>query len=260
MTPPEPAQPDDPAVDRLGLQETGRSTRPGHPDFQKPESINARHTGRPEPGDRADRHLTATPGTTRPTQAELATPETTRPTRAELAAAADRTIPDVLAPGLAVLFVGINPGLWSAATGWHFARPGNRFWPALHRGGFTPRLLHPSEQDELPALGLGITNMAARASARADELSSEELLDGAAILTDKVGRYQPRWVAVVGVTAYRIGFQRPKATFGPQPESLAGARLWVLPNPSGLNAHFTPVTLGLAFAELRVATGLPERR
>lgn len=183
-----------------------------------------------------------------------------RPTPAELAAAADRTIPDVLAPGLAVLFVGINPGLWSAATGWHFARPGNRFWPALHRGGFTPRLLHPSEQDELPALGLGITNMAARASARADELSTEELLDGAAILTDKVARYRPRWVAVVGVTAYRIGFQRPKAAFGPQPEALAGARLWVLPNPSGLNAHFTPLTLGLAFAELRAPAGLPDRR
>ncbi|MEH1169472.1 G/U mismatch-specific DNA glycosylase [Micromonospora sp. CPCC 205539] len=176
-----------------------------------------------------------------------------RPTRAELAAAADRTIPDVLAPGLAVLFVGINPGLWSAATGWHFARPGNRFWPALHLGGFTPRLLHPSEQDELPALGLGITNMAARASARADELSAAELLDGARILTDKVTRYQPRWVAVVGVTAYRIGFGRSKATFGPQPEPLAGARLWVLPNPSGLNAHFTSATLGAAFAGLHAA-------
>ncbi|SCF01562.1 G/U mismatch-specific uracil-DNA glycosylase [Micromonospora coriariae] len=183
-----------------------------------------------------------------------------RPTRAELAAAADRTIPDVLAPGLAVLFVGINPGLWSAATGWHFARPGNRFWPALHRGGFTPRLLHPSEQDELPSLGLGITNMAARASARADELTTEELLDGARLLTATVDRYRPRWVAVVGVTAYRIGFGRPKAAFGPQPESLAGARLWVLPNPSGLNAHFTPETLGAAFAELRLATGLPDRR
>ncbi len=185
--------------------------------------------------------MTPPAGPTRPAAPQ---PGTARPSRAELAAAADRTIPDVLAPGLAVLFVGINPGLWSAATGWHFARPGNRFWPALHRGGFTPRLLHPSEQDELPALGLGITNMAARASARADELTAEELLDGAAILTDKVARYRPRWVAVVGVTAYRIGFQRPKATFGPQPESLAGARLWVLPNPSGLNAHFTPVTPG----------------
>lgn len=102
--------------------------------------------------------------------------------------------------------------------------------------------------------------MAARASARADELTTEELLDGARLLTAAVARYRPRWVAVVGVTAYRIGFGRPKATFGPQPEPLAGARLWVLPNPSGLNAHFTPITLGAAFAELRVATGLPDRR
>ncbi|MGW4502713.1 G/U mismatch-specific DNA glycosylase [Micromonospora sp. NPDC004336] len=176
-----------------------------------------------------------------------------RPTREELAAAAQRTLPDVIAPGLDVLFVGINPGLWSAATGWHFARPGNRFWPALHRGGFTPRLLHPSEQHELPALGLGITNMVARASARADELTPVELVEGARILADKVARHRPRWVAVVGVTAYRIGFARPKAAFGPQPEPLAGARLWVLPNPSGLNAHFTPETLGAAFGELRAA-------
>ncbi|WP_431727470.1 G/U mismatch-specific DNA glycosylase [Verrucosispora sp. TAA-831] len=177
-----------------------------------------------------------------------------RPTREELAAAVDRLLPDVIVPGLDVLFVGINPGLWSAATGWHFARPGNRFWPALHRGGFTPRLLHPSEQDELPGLGLGITNVVARASARADELSAAELVDGARELTGKVAAYRPRWVAVVGVTAYRIGFARPKATFGLQPESLAGARLWVLPNPSGLNAHYTPQALGAAFAELREAT------
>ncbi|SCL69829.1 G/U mismatch-specific uracil-DNA glycosylase [Micromonospora citrea] len=176
-----------------------------------------------------------------------------RPTRDELAAAAERTIPDVIAPGLDVLFVGINPGLWSAATGWHFARPGNRFWPALHRGGFTPRLQHPSEQHELPGLGLGITNMVARASARADELTPAELVEGAQILAGKVARYRPRWVAVVGVTAYRIGFARPKAAFGPQPEPLADARLWVLPNPSGLNAHFTPETLGAAFGELRAA-------
>ncbi|WP_436970961.1 G/U mismatch-specific DNA glycosylase [Micromonospora coxensis] len=176
-----------------------------------------------------------------------------RPTKAELAAAADRTIPDVIADGLDVIFVGINPGLWSAATGWHFARPGNRFWPALHRGGFTPRQLHPSEQDELPRLGLGITNMVARASARADELTAAELVAGAEILADKVRRRRPAWVAVVGVTAYRIGFARPKAGFGPQPERLADARLWVLPNPSGLNAHFTAETLGAAFGELRAA-------
>lgn len=176
-----------------------------------------------------------------------------RPTKEQLAAAADKLLPDVIAPGLDVLFVGINPGLWSAATGWHFARPGNRFWPALHRGGFTPRQLHPSEQDELPGLGLGITNMVARASARADELTAEELVEGARELAAKVARFRPRWVAVVGVTAYRIGFARPKAGFGSQPEPLAGARLWVLPNPSGLNAHFTPETLGAAFGELRAA-------
>ncbi|WP_431976782.1 G/U mismatch-specific DNA glycosylase [Micromonospora haikouensis] len=184
-------------------------------------------------------------------------PERRRPTREELAAAAERTIPDVIGPGLTVLFVGINPGLWSAATGWHFARPGNRFWPALHRGGFTPRQLHPSEQDALPGYGLGITNMVARASARADELTADELVEGARILTAKVRRHRPAWVAVVGVTAYRIGFGRPKATFGPQPELLGDARLWVLPNPSGLNAHFTAETLGAAFGELRAATAAP---
>ncbi|MFR9779453.1 G/U mismatch-specific DNA glycosylase [Micromonospora sp. MS34] len=176
-----------------------------------------------------------------------------RPTKEQLAAAVDKLLPDVIAPGLDVLFVGINPGLWSAATGWHFARPGNRFWPALHRGGFTPRQLHPSEQDALPGLGLGITNMVDRASARADELTAGELVAGAEALTAKVERYRPRWVAVVGVTAYRIGFARPKAGFGPQPERLGPARLWVLPNPSGLNAHFTPETLGAAFGELRAA-------
>ncbi|WP_432954591.1 G/U mismatch-specific DNA glycosylase [Micromonospora haikouensis] len=184
-------------------------------------------------------------------------PERRRPTREELAAAAERTIPDVIGPGLTVLFVGINPGLWSAATGWHFARPGNRFWPALHRGGFTPRQLHPSEQDALPGYGLGITNMVARASARADELTADELVEGARILTAKVRRHRPAWVAVVGVTAYRIGFGRSKAAFGPQPELLGDARLWVLPNPSGLNAHFTAETLGAAFGELRAATAAP---
>ncbi|TCB98121.1 G/U mismatch-specific DNA glycosylase [Micromonospora zingiberis] len=177
-----------------------------------------------------------------------------RPTRQELAAAVDKTLPDVIAPGLDVLFVGINPGLWSAATGWHFARPGNRFWPALHRSGFTPRLLHPSEQDTLPALGLGITNLVARATARADELTAAELVAGAQELVEKVARYRPRWVAMVGVTAYRVGFARPKATFGRQPEQLADAHLWVLPNPSGLNAHYTPPALAAAFAVLREAT------
>ena len=160
-----------------------------------------------------------------------------------------------------MLFVGINPGLWSAATGWHFARPGNRFWPALHRGGFTPRLLHPSEQDELPALGLGITNMAARASARADELSTEELLDGAAILTD--GGPVP---AALGCSARSDRVPDRPSTTGWRCQRAGSRSRWPVqncgccPNPSGLNAHFTPVTLGLAFAELRTATDLPDRR
>lgn len=177
------------------------------------------------------------------------------PTRAELAAAAGATIPDVIGPDMAVLFCGINPGLYSAATGRHFARPGNRFWPALHRGGFTHRQLHPSEQDELAALGLGITNLVGRATARADELSPDELTAGAQALVVKARRLRPRWVAVLGVTAYRIGFARPKARPGPQAETLGDVRLWVLPNPSGLNAHYTVDTLASAFAELRAVTG-----
>ena len=157
----------------------------------------------------------------------------------------------MLAPGLDVLFCGINPGLYSGATGYHFARPGNRFWPALHAGGFTPRRLDPGEQSELLALGLGITNVVARATARADELTSAELRAGGAALAEKVARYRPRWLAVVGITAFRTAFGDPKATVGPQPHPIGGAHVWVLPNPSGLNAHWTPTTLGEAFAHLR---------
>jgi TDG/mug DNA glycosylase family protein len=153
-----------------------------------------------------------------------------------------------------VLFAGINPSLYSAATGHHFARPGNRFWPALHRSGFTPRLLRPEEQGELLALGLGITNVVDRPTARADELSPAELVAGARALAAKVRRYRPAWLAVVGVTAYRTGFGRPRAALGPQPETVGGARLWVLPNPSGLNAHYTVDGLAAAFAELRATT------
>ena len=176
-----------------------------------------------------------------------------RPAPADLAAARDRTIPDVIAPGLRVLFAGINPGLYSAATGYHFARPGNRFWPALHRSGFTARLLRPDEQAELLTAGLGITNVAARATARADELSAAELSDGAEILTGKVIRLRPRWLAVLGVTAYRTAFARKSAAIGPQPETLGQARLWVLPNPSGLNAWFQLDQLAAEFARLREA-------
>jgi double-stranded uracil-DNA glycosylase len=174
--------------------------------------------------------------------------------RADLEAARSRTIPDVIAPGLRVLFSGINPGLVSALTGHHFARPGNRFWPALHRSGFTPRQLLPDEQDELLALGLGITNVAARATARADELSRAEIVEGGRLLQEKVSRFAPAWLAVLGVTAYRTAFDDPKAVVGPQERTLGDTRVWVLPNPSGLNAHYTPTALAEEFARLRTAT------
>ena len=176
-----------------------------------------------------------------------------RPSPAELAAAAGRTIPDVIAMDLSVLFCGINPGLWSAATGHHFARPGNRFWPALYRGGFVPRPLRPDEQAELLDYGLGITNLVARGSARADELSAAELRAGGRILMRKLRRYRPRWLAVLGVTAYRSAFGHRDASVGPRPERLGGAGVWVLPNPSGLNAHYTLDRLTAAFADFRAA-------
>jgi TDG/mug DNA glycosylase family protein len=176
-----------------------------------------------------------------------------RPSKADLEAARERTLPDVVGPGLRVLFSGINPGLWSAATGHHFARPGNRFWPALHASGFTPRLFAPAEQEELLGLGLGITNVVARASARADELSRDELLSGGRLLARKVERLGPRWLAVVGVTAYRAAFGRPKAVVGPQEDTIGSTRLWVLPNPSGLNAHYPAAALAEEFARLREA-------
>ena len=175
------------------------------------------------------------------------------PTCADLEAAASRTIPDLVEPGLRVLFSGINPGLFSAWTGHHFARPGNRFWPALHRSGFTPWLLLPAEQAELLALGLGITNVVARATARADELKVAELREGGEVLRDKVRRFAPTWLAVVGVTAYRTAFDAPRAAVGPQETTIGETRVWVLPNPSGLNAHWTPAGLAAEFAELRAA-------
>lgn len=180
-------------------------------------------------------------------------PAVVRPTRAELAAASDRLLPDLIAPGLDVLFCGINPGLYSAATGWHFARPGNRFWPALHLGGFTPHRLDPADQADLLNYRLGITNLVARASARADELSRAELVRGGRELVRKVRRHRPRWVAILGVTAYRAAFDRRTARLGPQDEPLGEARLWVLPNPSGLNAHVTVYGLAEQFAALRAA-------
>ncbi|MEV0900759.1 G/U mismatch-specific DNA glycosylase [Actinoplanes sp. NPDC049802] len=176
-----------------------------------------------------------------------------RPSAEDMAAAAGRTVPDVAGPDLLVLFSGINPSLYSAATGHHFARPGNRFWPALHGAGFTDRLLDPSEQHLLPALGLGITNVVARATARADELALDEFTEGGAQLVERVDRLRPRYLAVLGVTAYRAAFGRPKARIGPQEERIAGVPVWVLPNPSGLNAHFQLPALITEFAALRAA-------
>jgi len=176
-----------------------------------------------------------------------------RPTPAELADARGKTVPDLIAPDLKVLFCGINPGLYSAAVGHHFARPGNRFWPALHAGGFTPRILSPYEERQLLPLGYGITNVVARATAAADELKPEEFIEGAKILQRKIRRFRPQFLAVLGVGAYRSAFAQPKATPGRRPIELADTTIWVLPNPSGLNAHYRASALAEMFAELRKA-------
>jgi TDG/mug DNA glycosylase family protein len=174
-----------------------------------------------------------------------------KPSRADLFAARDKTVRDVIAPGLRVLFCGINPGLYSGATGHHFARPGNRFWPTLHQARFTPRLLHPSEERELLVHGYGITNLVPRATATADELSPEELVVGRRRLEGKVKRYQPRVVAVLGISAYRTAFAQRVVILGEQSERLANAIVWVLPNPSGLNAHYQLADLVENFRVLR---------
>ena len=182
--------------------------------------------------------------------------KTHKPSRTELVAAAGKTLPDIIAPHLKVLFCGINPGLYSGATGHHFARPGNRFWPALHGAGFTDRLLAPWEQRELLRHGCGVTNLVARATAGADELTTEELGAGRRKLLTKVKRYAPRAVAFLGIGAYRQAFEQPKAILGQQQERLHEAAVWVLPNPSGLNAHATIATLAEAYREVAVAAGL----
>jgi double-stranded uracil-DNA glycosylase len=176
-----------------------------------------------------------------------------RPTKTLIAASAGRTVPDLIRPGLSVLFCGINPGLYSAATGHHFARPGNRFWPALHAAGFTPRLIHSWEEQLLLDHRHGITNLVARATASAAELTAAELRAGRRRLERKVRRYSPRWVAVVGIGAYRTAFERPNAVAGRQLERIAGSGLWVLPNPSGLNANHQLGELTRMFRALRHA-------
>jgi TDG/mug DNA glycosylase family protein len=183
-------------------------------------------------------------------------------TRAELDACRDAVVPDLVGPGLRLLFVGINPGLWSAATRSHFARPGNRFYPALHRAGVVEYRIDAAngmtEDDRryLMSRGVGITNVVARATARADELGADELRAGAGLLAALVERHRPAVVAVLGVTAYRKAFGRPGARAGRQPELLAGAALWVVPNPSGLNAHESTDSLAVAYRAPAVAAGI----
>ena len=174
-----------------------------------------------------------------------------RPSPEDLAAARDRTVPDVLAPGLRIVFVGINPGLWSGATGFHFAKPGNRFWRAIHLAGLTPTLFEPDQSADLLGCGLGITNLVNRTTAAASELTNEELRLGAQVLEAKIGKFQPRKVAFLGVTAYRVAFGHPKAVVGRQEESVGGSEMWVLPNPSGLNAHYQLADLAREYAALK---------
>ena len=178
-----------------------------------------------------------------------------KPTKEEIAAAEGKTLPDVIARDLDVLFCGINPGLYTAAVQQHFGRPDNRFWPTIHRAGFTPRLFHPSEQRELLKLGYGITNVVNRATNAADKLTDEELIAGARALERKVKRYRPRVLAIVGIGAYRIAFQRPRAKMGLQHETIGDTRIWILPNPSGLNANYRPEDFARLFGELRAWVG-----
>ena len=183
-------------------------------------------------------------------------------TRQELESFRDATVPDLVGPGLRLLFVGINPGLWTAATGTHFAHPGNRFYPALLRGGVIRRAIDPTagmdddERAHLIERGIGITNIAPRATARASELSRDELQAGARDLIRRIEEWKPAVVAIAGITAYRVAFERPRAQTGRQAEPFGGAELWIVPNPSGLNAHETVTTLAAAYRRVAKAAGI----
>lgn len=174
-----------------------------------------------------------------------------KPTREQILAAEGKTVRDVIAPGLRVLFCGINPGLYTAAVGHHFARPGNRFWKALFESGFTDRLLSPFDERQLLQWGYGVTNVVSRATAEADSLTREELIIGGERLAAKVKRYQPRILAVLGMGAYRVAFAQSKATVGRQQSTIGKTILWVLPNPSGLNANYQQDELTRLFRELK---------
>ncbi|MGJ3252054.1 MAG: G/U mismatch-specific DNA glycosylase [Elainellaceae cyanobacterium] len=177
-----------------------------------------------------------------------------KPSKADVQAAFGKTVPDIIAPDLDILFCGINPSIYSAAVGHHFARPGNRLWKTLHAAGFTERVYSPFDDRALLNLGYGMTNIVDRATARADQLSSDELIAGRQQLADKIKRYRPRFLAILGISAYRTAFNQPKATIGKQDQSLNEAVLWVLPNPSGLNAHYQLPDLAAVFAELKLGT------
>jgi TDG/mug DNA glycosylase family protein len=177
-----------------------------------------------------------------------------KPTREEIAAAEGKRVPDLIAPGLKVLFCGINPGLYSGAVAHHFARPGNRFWPALHAAGFTDRILSPFEERELLKLGYGITNLVNRATASAGDLQRSELEKGALRFKSKVKEFAPLIAAVLGIDAYRRAFRRREEGVGEQGDTIGKTRLWVLPNPSGLNAHYQLPDLVLLFKKLRAAS------
>jgi TDG/mug DNA glycosylase family protein len=184
-----------------------------------------------------------------------------KPSKAQILAARNKPIPDLLAKDLIVLFAGINPGLYTAAIGRHFGRPGNRFWPALHAGGFTPRLFSPFESSLLLELQFGITNVVQRATARADELTDDELRAGGQRLRAKVRRLRPTVVAFVGLHPYRVVSGIKDATVGLQTPLFGGSHAWVLPNPSGLNAHYQPATLARLFGDLHIwATAQHNRR
>ena len=175
-----------------------------------------------------------------------------KPTKEDLRDAINRTTEDLIDYNLKVLFCGINPGMWSGATRFHFAKPGNRFWKALHLAGFTDRVLHPSEEHELLENGYGITSFCKRTTARADELTAEEYVEGGKALVKKIEKYKPRILAVLGIGAYRAAFNKPKAKLGLQTEKIGNAAVWLLPNPSGLNAHYQLNDLAKLYGELRL--------
>lgn len=186
---------------------------------------------------------------------QLETMDKFKPTKEDMLDAVNRTVPDLIAPGLDVLFCGINPGLYSGATGRHFAKPGNRFWKVLHLSGFTGRLLHPSEEEDLLASGCGVICFCHRTTARADELTRGEIVKGGQEVVAKVEKFKPKILAVLGLGAYRTAYNNKDAKLGLQDEKIGETLVWLLPNPSGLNAHYQLADFVELFTELKKASG-----